>query len=359
MNNGIKWPPQAQGQLPQAHRQPHRPAQPPTSRPIPGVLQPKASAIQTKTPPTAPPVYRPQPLPRVLQMKAAVHRQPNACQSNACRPPRRPAAPTIRQPNPQTAQPKTAQPNVVQSKIVQSKIVQPKTAAGTQARRPPSSPHLSAPGLTVRRLNQSASAASQLKPTASQAKPSSTAPARPKAAPDISNNRANAAIQPYLPPSMRPAHLQVSAATGPATTARPAFWQETETFMYAGHGSMRSTLTQLAQYDQNGGMEYTQCAECGLYYPQQALNIDHITPWSALGPFTTRKAQIEAYNNVQNLQILCASCNLQKTSNPAWHYTNEHRQGLRGPAAPTAFQLAITTLALSGKYTFGATHKFL
>ena len=70
MNIGRKWPPQSQG--------PQRgPGQPPTRLHGPGILQPKVvAAPQAKQPPAAPPVYRPQLTPLVLQRKMAL--QPSA-----------------------------------------------------------------------------------------------------------------------------------------------------------------------------------------------------------------------------------------------------------------------------------------
>ncbi len=62
MNNGRKWPPQAQ---PHQQTQPQRP----------GVVQPKSAAPQGRKTPNAPPVYRPQPAPKCLQPKAATPRQ--------------------------------------------------------------------------------------------------------------------------------------------------------------------------------------------------------------------------------------------------------------------------------------------
>ena len=75
--------------------QPHKPA----------VLQPRVTtASQMKQPPAAPPVYRPQPVPKVLQAKNAVSQQPRAAST-----PRQPIAPPVYrpQPTPQVLQQKT------------------------------------------------------------------------------------------------------------------------------------------------------------------------------------------------------------------------------------------------------------
>ncbi len=79
------------------------PAAPPAYRPqpTPKVLQAKTQtqtppARQPNRPPAAPPVYRPQPVPRVLQTKAAVASTP----SPRTQPTARPSAPPVYRPNP-------------------------------------------------------------------------------------------------------------------------------------------------------------------------------------------------------------------------------------------------------------------
>jgi len=99
----------AQGRPQPTGRAPHTPAAPPVYRPqpVPKVLQPKAAtpqpAAQTRPAPAAPPAYRPQPTPRVLQPKQAVGQPPAAGSA-----PRRPVAPPVYRPAPpKIVQPKT------------------------------------------------------------------------------------------------------------------------------------------------------------------------------------------------------------------------------------------------------------
>lgn len=99
MNNGKKWPHQHGPQI-----KPNRKPGQPTMR---GTLQPKAVAMpQAKRLPAAPPVYRPQPTPKVLQSKAA-QSQPPA--SNSKIKPKLPIAPPVYRPQPT--------PKVLQSKM--------------------------------------------------------------------------------------------------------------------------------------------------------------------------------------------------------------------------------------------------
>src|ERR1044072_9071558 len=78
---------------PQAQQ--HRPGQHPTQTYRPGVLQPKTVATQAKKMPTAPPVYRPQAAPKVLQTKAATTMPPAGATRQLT-----PAAPHAYQPQP-------------------------------------------------------------------------------------------------------------------------------------------------------------------------------------------------------------------------------------------------------------------
>jgi hypothetical protein len=85
-------------------------------KPVSHTAQPKAAgASPIRKMPVAPPVYRPQPVPRVLQRKIASGQQPHAGQ-----PPLQPVAPPVYRPE-------------------QKKIVQPKMAA-TQTHKPPKAP---------------------------------------------------------------------------------------------------------------------------------------------------------------------------------------------------------------------------
>ncbi|MDQ3742879.1 MAG: hypothetical protein M3444_00565 [Acidobacteriota bacterium] len=63
---------------------PTRPQPPPVYRPqpTPKVLQPKAAAPQAGKTPAAPPVYRPQPVPKVLQAKMAAQPSKGVIQLN-------------------------------------------------------------------------------------------------------------------------------------------------------------------------------------------------------------------------------------------------------------------------------------
>jgi hypothetical protein len=87
MNQRKKPPLQAHGANLMRARQTVN-AQPPKA----GVMQPKmATAAQMRKPPVAPPVYRPQPVPKVMQMKTAIA-PPLSAQS------RRPVAPPVYRP---------------------------------------------------------------------------------------------------------------------------------------------------------------------------------------------------------------------------------------------------------------------
>jgi hypothetical protein len=92
--------------------------------PKPGIMQPKtAIASQMKKPPVAPPVYRPQPAPKVLQTKSAFDRQTHIGQL-----PRQPVAPPVYRPQPK-------------AKLLQTKPAKPEPAAQqTAARTTPAAP---------------------------------------------------------------------------------------------------------------------------------------------------------------------------------------------------------------------------
>ena len=100
------------------------PAAPPAYRPqtIPKVLQCKTAPVQPSQAGrpaqrrAEPPVYRPQPVPKVLQTKVAGGQQPQSTQT-----PRRPIAPPVYRPE-------------------QKRLVQPKMASASQAPKPPQSP---------------------------------------------------------------------------------------------------------------------------------------------------------------------------------------------------------------------------
>lgn len=101
MSNGRKMPPTAQGpQREYGQQPPPRPHRP-------GTLQPKAAGPQVRPTSTTPPVYRPQPMPKVLQRKAGAAPSPPAVTQK-----RAPAAPPVYrpQPTPKVLQKKTAAP---------------------------------------------------------------------------------------------------------------------------------------------------------------------------------------------------------------------------------------------------------
>src|ERR1044072_6672713 len=105
---------------PQAQQ--HRPGQHPTQTYRPGVLQPKTVATQAKKMPTAPPVYRPQAAPKVLQTKAATTMPPAGATRQLT-----PAAPHTYQPQPTP-------------KVLQRKAALPTQTPGLAGEHPPRAP---------------------------------------------------------------------------------------------------------------------------------------------------------------------------------------------------------------------------
>ncbi len=108
-------------------------------QPVPKVLQAKTPNGQPARSPAAPPIYRPQPVPKVLQPKAA-----NAFQTGAGQTPRRPAAPPVYRPEAKKiVQPKMAAPSRKPPaappvyKPEAKKIVQPKMGVATHPRPKP------------------------------------------------------------------------------------------------------------------------------------------------------------------------------------------------------------------------------
>lgn len=98
---------------------PRQPVAPPAYRPqpVPKVLQTKMATSsqpfnQTRRAPVAPPVYKPQPAAKCLQAKTAGSRQPQASQ-----PPSQPVAPPVYRPQPT--------PRVLQKKDSQTKVTAP------------------------------------------------------------------------------------------------------------------------------------------------------------------------------------------------------------------------------------------
>lgn len=129
MNAGRKWPPHADARQ-------HKAGQHPTQSSRPGVLQPKAAATQVKKTPTAPPAYRPQPTPKVLQTKMSAVQNPPAARNT-------PAAPPVYRPEPRkVVQPKmtargaqtspTARTPQAATGVLQRKSLQPVVPARAQ-----------------------------------------------------------------------------------------------------------------------------------------------------------------------------------------------------------------------------------
>lgn len=128
--------------------------------------------------------------------------------------------------------------------------------------------------------------------------------------------------------------------SGGPTTVRPKFRAGTKAHLYNGDGSRRMPLGELLIWQIKWGFhntdeyttEYIKCAECNLYYPQAAIHIDHKVDWAEyIKGATTRKEQIDKYNDKTNLQMLCSFCNGAKQKNPNWHYTGGFRDGMYGP----------------------------
>lgn len=150
MSAGRKWPPRTESER-------RRHVNPPTRPHGPGVAQPKAAAAgPLKQPPTAPPVYRPQAAPKVLQRKAV-----GAQQQNLPAPSRKtPAAPPVYKPQPparvlQTKQAIVEQPAVAGQRPTPvappvyrpepRRVVQPSMAAAARTQKPPAAPQPAPP----------------------------------------------------------------------------------------------------------------------------------------------------------------------------------------------------------------------
>jgi hypothetical protein len=138
MNSTNKKSPGVRGVLQPFNRQA---GHAPQLKPVVAQLRRGASA-QSASSPVAPPVYRPQQLPKVLQKKNSLTRSPHAAQA-----PRSPVAPPVYRPEAKKLiQPKaTSQlrksptaPPVYRPE--QKRVAQPKMAAAAQARLPPKAP---------------------------------------------------------------------------------------------------------------------------------------------------------------------------------------------------------------------------
>lgn len=160
-----------------------------------------------------------------------------------------------------------------------------------------------------------------------------------------------------------------SIATGPSTGQRPGFNPRVEQYFYRGVGARHLTLGELI-FEQTGGQNnlstmYHQCASCQLFYPQEALNIDHKIGWAQLNTVNTlnfRNEEIDEYNNLQNLQLLCTSCN-QARKGFGWVYNPmvDFRSGLAGPGITKREMQEAQSMAVTqslGGTTKPITHKF-
>jgi hypothetical protein len=128
MNPTNRKPPGARG-IPQPfNRQAGRTAQP---KPVVAQLKTAVSALSIKRP-VAPPVYRPQQVPKVLQTKSSLAQSPHAGQA-----PRQPAAPPVYHPEAK----KLSQPNAPQAhRPEQKRIAQPKMATAAPVPTRPNAP---------------------------------------------------------------------------------------------------------------------------------------------------------------------------------------------------------------------------
>ena len=184
MNRRMTFPPQVQAQ--QASF-----SQPKSNVRQQGLLQPKMQGVPQQPPanrqgprPVAPPVYRPQPTPRVLQTKSATSQPPHKAQTI-----NKPVAPPAYRPNPvphvlqrKAATPVGGTPRQPVAPPVyrpeQKRIVQPKMAA--PARQTPKPPPVYRPGPKPLqpKLARQGQAALQMKP---KALPRAAQPGRPSA----------------------------------------------------------------------------------------------------------------------------------------------------------------------------------
>lgn len=204
MNAGRKWPSQPQ---PHQHRLGQHPAQPHR----PGVLQPKAAAPQVRQTPSAPPVYHPQPTPKVLQRKVVTTNRP------ANQPARAPLVPPVYRPQPM--------PVVLQRK---ASVVQPPRTA-------PSHPtQETKPGGIVRPETTAFAAQVGKSPIYRPVSPPRFAPATPV--------QPKMQARPFAPPSA-PQPVQVFSPSGAIqmaktklkTVKRPGFTSNAKQGAYMRH----------------------------------------------------------------------------------------------------------------------------
>src|SRR5947209_8833317 len=138
-----------------------KPTAPPVYRPqpTPKVLQRKATTVQpsptgsTKRPPAAPPAYRPQPVPKVLQPKVATNRPMLSAQAS-----QKPIAPQVYRPKAPTG---TLQAKSHGQPRVASIVSAPHSGASGTASRHKSPPYVQKPphrGAVVQRTPEQADA---------------------------------------------------------------------------------------------------------------------------------------------------------------------------------------------------------
>lgn len=157
-----------------AARPPHAAQFKPPARPSSTARPTGHAPVQPKRPPSAPPVYRPQPVPKVLQKKTPPGRPVENAQTSAPRPaqtPPRPAAPPVYRPEPKSV----AQPKAVAGAHARpaQTTLQMKPGAASAATRPPSETRAATPPVRPQ-------------PQASAPQPRTPAPsATPRPAPSI------------------------------------------------------------------------------------------------------------------------------------------------------------------------------
>lgn len=242
MNNGKKWPPQAQ----------HRPGQQPTQPWRPGVLQPKAAAPQARKAPAAPPAYQPQVAPRCLQLKAATPRQPSpkltqapAPAPHAFRPQATPKvlqrASAIRHPSPAAQQPRAPKAPPVYQPQPTPRVLQTKQSTAAQAAGPnagrvmPAAPPAFNPSKTQTALQRRVAPGRPPASTPPNAARVGVNPSAPKGARAIARPRGNSGTPPTLPGRAGVVQRMI-------TVANPN----------SGDYATLKVLHQLTQFDQGG-----------------------------------------------------------------------------------------------------------
>lgn len=104
---------------------------------------------------------------------------------------------------------------------------------------------------------------------------------------------------------------------------RPPFDPQVIDYMYHEGGSERAYFGDLLQAKMLDHVwnKWYRCEECNNFYPFQAMNIDHKTPWDVItndyDETTSQGKAKDDFNDVSNLQMLCSSCNLSKSNKVA------------------------------------------